>query len=136
MAAARHRGPPAPGVLAYNFGPRIGRGVTPTPTKKQVKRFAMRLRKAEAEAGLDPGTMILRSVAADEQLSVERKNRFAQATIDALAELCQGRPSREQITLVSPDVAEQWAGSLIGKLGSRHARVFAGVFPEAARELR
>lgn len=130
MAAVRHRGRQGPGVLAYDFG-RIGRGVTPTPTKKQVKRLAARVRQAELDTGLEAGSMILHGEAAQDSLPYDRKLAFVGALMDALAEVCRGRPSRDQIgTLSLPDAGE-WMAWLLGKLSQRYPRVFADAFPEA-----
>lgn len=109
-------------VLSYDFttgpggwdpanGP--GKGTIGDPTRHQIRSFQRTLSNA---LHLPPGADQEQMTAALSKLDVEGQERLAEATVDALAGLCAGSPSRQEIATLSVRAFNAFTGYIYGVL--------------------
>ncbi len=103
--------------LDYDFGDGVT-GTIPEPSSKAVNRFFTRLRKLVADAGVeiqdendrDELVRVLRN------LTEEQLNRVSDNSLDALCELTQNHPTRDQLERAGHRARQAFLGWLVGEL--------------------
>ena len=113
-------------ALDWNFG-KHGSGTVPEPSTKAYNRFKARLADNLATIGKAPEDRsnteeLLRILA---NLTEDENNSIYEEALDAVVELCDGSPSREQLVAVGHRGFQAFMGWISGELtnpeGSRPA---------------
>lgn len=105
--------------LRYNFGGGVA-GVVPEPSPQAVNRFRVRMAENIKVTGKDVGDL----TSADEllrvlsSLSEDDLNLIYEENLDALAELCAGSPTREQLAALGHRAFQAFLGWIMGELSS------------------
>lgn len=112
--------------LDYDFGDGVA-GTVPEPSTHAVNRFFARLRNSVKAAGVELADDNDRDelVRVMRDLTEEQTNKVADETSDALCELTQNHPTRQQLDEVGHRAHQAFLGWLVGELsnpeGSRPA---------------
>lgn len=109
-------------ALDWNFGNGV-RGTVPEPSPKAVNRFRMRMSENVRAIGRDfdmsnPDELV--QVLAS--LTEDDLNAIHDETLDAVAELCDGAPSRDQLAELSYRGFQAFTGWITGELTPEAAR--------------
>ncbi|MGW1676035.1 hypothetical protein [Saccharopolyspora sp. NPDC002376] len=109
-------------ALDWNFGDGV-RGTVPEPSPKSVNRFQTRMRENIKATGrdLDMSSMdelirVLGSLTEDDLNSIYEEN------LDAVAELCDSSPSRDQLAELPHRGFQAFLGWITGELTPEGAR--------------
>lgn len=104
-------------ALDFNFGDGV-RGTVPEPSPKSVNRFQTRMQENIRAIGRDVGDMsdpenlvrVLSSLTEDDLNAIYDEN------LDAVAELCDGSPTRDQLADLSFRGFQAFLGWITGEL--------------------
>lgn len=106
--------------LAYDFGAYGPSGVTPEPSQGGLTRFLTQIKDLAQVAGVDAADLqdaapaeVARVLDSLDEHKLEETNG---QMVDALADLCQGHPTRDEIQALPARIQQAWTGWLMGQL--------------------
>lgn len=99
--------------LAYDFEEHGPSGVTPEPTQGTLTRFLGRLKEVTGDVGIESPDELAAALDTFDEAKLEEVNG---QMVDAVADLCQGHPTRDEIVALPVRIQQAWTGWLLGQL--------------------
>ena len=104
--------------LDYDFRDEDGvgpHGTIPEPTSEQIEKLFNAVRGIAVAAGVQPGASRDEAIQAFAGIPEEDQKRHSDAVLDALADFCQGSPTRAEIDALPHRPRNAFLGWLVGQ---------------------